>query len=44
VRATVAWFISLFSSMLRLAGLCLSCSAIAPKDVPQRVLVPEVCL
>jgi len=44
VRATVARFISLFSSMLRLVGLCLSCSAIAPKDVPQRVLLPEVTL
>ncbi len=45
VRATVARFISLFSSMLRLAGLCLSCcSAIAPTNVPQRVLLPEVTL
>jgi hypothetical protein len=38
VRATVARFISLFSSMLRLLGRCLSrCSAIAP-------LLPEVSL
>jgi hypothetical protein len=44
VRTTVARFISLFSSMLRLVGLCLSCSAIAPKNVPQRVLLPEVSL
>jgi hypothetical protein len=44
VRAIVTRFISLFSSMLRLVGLCLSCSAIAPKNVPQRVLLPEVSL
>ena len=45
VRAIVARFISLFSSMSRLVGVCLSCcSAIAPTYVPQRVLLPEVTL